>query len=847
MSRFKLFITGHSEKSEKSEKSNLKKHGNGHGLVNEHGIGKLDKTNYANSGTLLSTPGIVDKNNQIDQNYKKELNMSELKLRGEFSDAFTFEPGSDVFKKLDAKLKFSEECPGSDGNNNKSGISIQHATWNDGRRFKNMYENKSKKNSTPSKEQRIKILQVELDKKTDENVKLMEQIAILKDENERLKFDMKELRHNEIKKQKNRRLHGVTVESKPGQVDSFNNCIIHYSKSNDDKTFIKGIFKQNEFFSQLDKTQLKELVECCYIYEITTGEYLYKEGGLGEALFIIEEGVFQIEKGDKILGEISKNSITGEASVLYRCQRTASCKAISDECKVWCLQQDSFQNVMLKSHFKLKNEYVELLRNVPILSQLSESSLLSVINIVQELSFQKDDYIFKKGEIGNVFFIVKTGSVMIYKKLNKTSERSVLYKQLGRGSYFGEKALLNEERRPFDAKAGENGCVVLSIESDDFTILISEQDELQEVENLSNQHNRNNISACTPQSEYMKISENQKIHGHRRIKSLQDQSISFEISKIKLDDLKNIMTRMTDQFSRLDLVAYKGDNKQMFLLKQIKKRLVYDANIQDKIIYEKKLLNQSTSPFIVKLFKTFKDRKYLYMLFEPCLGGDMLTLLSNHGRLDDLSSKFYAGCVVEALSYLHKNNIIFRNFKTDNTFIDSNGYLKLAEFTNVKKLGIGSKAWTFIGEPEYIAPEIILNKGYDYGVDYWAFGIFIYELLMGNTPFRGNDPMKIYNMALKGLEHVVFPDFVNRVAALLIKKLCKVHPNERLGHQKGGWNDVRKHKWFDGFDWQKLIKRQLIPPYLPNILQNIDSLEDAPYFKDDEIPPDDNTGWDKDF
>ncbi|MGH0115499.1 UNVERIFIED_CONTAM: hypothetical protein FKN15_024829, partial [Acipenser sinensis] len=247
--------------------------------------------------------------------------------------------------------------------------------------------------------------------------------------------------------------------------------------------------------------------------------------------------------------------------------------------------------------------------------------------------------------------------------------------------------------------------------------------------------------------------------------------------------------------------------------------------------------------FLIRLYRTFKDSKYLYMLMEACLGGELWTILRDRGSFEDSTTRFYTACVVEAFAYLHSKGIIYRDLKPENLILDQRGYAKLVDFGFAKKIGFGKKTWTFCGTPEYVAPEIILNKGHDISADYWSLGILMYELLTGSPPFSGPDPMKTYNIILRGIDMIEFPKKITKNAANLIKKLCRDNPSERLGNLKNGVKDIQKHKWFEGFNWEGLRKGTLTPPIIPTVTSPTDTSNFDSFPEDNEDPPpDDNSG-----
>lgn len=160
-----------------------------------------------------------------------------------------------------------------------------------------------------------------------------------------------------------------------------------------------------------------------------------------------------------------------------------------------------------------------------------------------------------------------------------------------------------------------------------------------------------------------------------------------------------------------------------------------------------------------------------------------------------------------------------RDLKPENMVFDHDGYYKFVDFGFAKI--VKSKTFTLCGTPEYLAPEIVQGRGHNKGVDYWALGILVFEMLAGYSPFadhKNNDQLQIYKNILRG--KLRFPRTIKSGAVQdLINKLLRPNPSERLGCLKGGAEDIKNHKWFEGFDWDKLLRKEITPPLNANIKQ----------------------------
>ena len=158
--------------------------------------------------------------------------------------------------------------------------------------------------------------------------------------------------------------------------------------------------------------------------------------------------------------------------------------------------------------------------------------------------------------------------------------------------------------------------------------------------------------------------------------------------------------------------------------------------------------------------------------------------------------------------------------------LDKQGYLKITDFGFAKKVDF--KTYTLCGTPEYIAPEVLLNKGHGKGVDWWTLGILMYEMHCGEPPFVDNDPMGIYQKILGG--KLSFPRGYDKAAKSLTKKLLAHDLTKRYGCLKNGARDIKRVKWFVDMNWNKLIKRELEPPIVPEVAHESDTsnFEDYP-------------------
>jgi len=280
---------------------------------------------------------------------------------------------------------------------------------------------------------------------------------------------------------------------------------------------------------------------------------------------------------------------------------------------------------------------------------------------------------------------------------------------------------------------------------------------------------------------------------------------------IKLEDFDLDRTIGTGSFGRVMIVNLKRERSKRYAMKMLKKENIVKMKQVEHTLNERKILSAIDFPFIVKLAYSFKDTSNLYMILEYVTGGEMFTHLRKTGRYSEENACFYASQIVLTFEYLHFLNIVYRDLKPENVLYDSNGYIKITDFGFAKI--IKDRTWTLCGTPEYLAPEIILSRGYNKAVDWWALGVIIYEMTAGYPPFFAENPIQIYEKIVSG--HLRFPSHFSVNLKDLLKNLLQVDLTKRVGNLKNGVTDVKQHKWFQNIDWMAIYEKKIKAPYLP--------------------------------
>ena len=291
---------------------------------------------------------------------------------------------------------------------------------------------------------------------------------------------------------------------------------------------------------------------------------------------------------------------------------------------------------------------------------------------------------------------------------------------------------------------------------------------------------------------------------------------------LNMDCFRPISVLGRGHFGKVILSQYKNTG-EYFALKALKKGDIIARDEVESLMSELRIFecaNSMRHPFLVNLFACFQTADHVCFVMEYSPGGDLMMHIHSD-VFPETRACFYAACVVLGLQYLHQHNIVYRDLKLDNLLLDNEGYLKIADFGLCKEnMGFGDRTSTFCGTPEFLAPEVLTETSYTRAVDWWGLGVLIFEMLVGESPFPGDDEEEVFDSIVN--DEVRYPRFLSIESVAIMRRLLRRNPERRLGSSDRDADDIKKQAFFRGINWEKLLARQVTPPFIPTIVNQED-------------------------
>ncbi|KAK3677876.1 Serine/threonine kinase [Recurvomyces mirabilis] len=293
--------------------------------------------------------------------------------------------------------------------------------------------------------------------------------------------------------------------------------------------------------------------------------------------------------------------------------------------------------------------------------------------------------------------------------------------------------------------------------------------------------------------------------------------------RIGLDHFNFLAVLGKGNFGKVMLAETKS-SKQLYAIKVLKKEFIIENDEVESVRSEKRVLliaNKERHPFLLSLHACFQTETRVYFVMEYIAGGDLM-LHIQRGQFGTKRAQFYAAEVCLALKYFHENGVIYRDLKLDNIMLGLDGHVKIADYGLCKEdMWYGSTTSTFCGTPEFMAPEILLDKKYGRAVDWWAFGVLIYQMLLQQSPFRGDDEDEIYDAILA--DEPLYPIHMPRDSVSILQKLLTREPEMRLGSGPTDAQEIMSHAFFRNINWEDIYAKKIPAPFIPTVKGRADT------------------------
>ena len=675
------------------------------------------------------------------------------------------------------------------------------------------------------------------------------------------------------------------------------------SATEEDLDFIRSAMENTVLFHQLDPDVREAVAREMRRAEVSPEHRLIVEGDLGDTLYLVEEGIFDVlsrRNGvDVKVNSKSRGDIFGEISLLFESPRTASVVSASGG-TVWVLNRARFRTLTRKVAVESNLQNEVFLNSVPAFAPLDADARLRLAEALVERRFEPGHVVVREGDVdADTFYLIVRGEAIVTVR-NETSkvfegveeavetsgEGDVSYgaapadrearrsadetsakedavssteafvsytekvvNRLFRADFFGESALLESApRNATVTAAGTSSLTCLCLARDDFAELLgSLQDRLAREKSPEVVARRmmelSGRIAWVPATATVTTRPGETHFASGTCSAAAFSALVTDDGapvRVVLKEGALLGSGASGSVRTVDCALGAGGLTRQFALKRMLKTSVMST--PGHVYCEQSITKELDHFSCMRQHASFQDEHYLYFLFDHVDGCDLMDALAAVATvkrfknpqkmfapkikmlqgMPEKMAMYYVAVIVSALEYLHERNIVYRDLKPENVLLGRDGSAKLGDFGFAKKLDKGSHTYTFCGTPGYVAPEVVLARGYGTSVDWWGLGVLMYVLLTGQQPFsqvvngQPEEPLTVMKRIVDRSWAVPFPMYLSESAVDIMSWFLERRSVKRLGNLRRKEEDVREHAWFRdaGFDWDLLRSGKMQPRQL---------------------------------
>lgn len=621
---------------------------------------------------------------------------------------------------------------------------------------------------------------------------------------------------------------------------------------------------------EITEDSLQQLVAAAARHTASAGEVLFRQGDTHVDRFcIVESGAFELQAEhsdvdalDELEGSVGiqakafesksfgyagswqtickSGGTFGEMELFYSLPARATVTAM-EPAVFWAVDRSCFQGILAVQREVHLARYVKALHDVTWFSGLWNEEIQALAAGVTEVSYVKGEYVITQGEVSNACYVLVQGDAVKLRDGVETKKRySDCTKHNKEANFFGSREFLKSAPRNSTVRIESETAMVLCIDEETCKLILPSLEHLvmPTGEPPAAPPPSPAVAAfptreCSVRSLTQQLKVASTLHsipastGTSSVQTSQfasSCSSNFMRVAVKVEDLECIGNLGTGQFGYVDLAVEKSTGRR-FALKRLYRKHFSDPAHRSQVKMERWILSMTHSPFLVKLYATYKEPRSLAFLLELVTGGDLRHALYRDevcGNMD--CARFYCAGVLLAVEHLHVRHIVHRDLKPDNILLDERGWPKVTDL-GLAKFCIG-KTYTLSGTPNYMAPEVFQASGHSLCVDWWSLGCLTYELMAGKTPFESKlgsfqALFKNINKGIQKPEAWRWPENFGPHLPKFLFSLLQTDPTKRLPTRPGGIAKIQAHLWYSDFNWPQFKDGLLEPPLVPPSLGSL--------------------------